>query len=363
MGNGRQKFYVLNKETDYSRGRLYHMKSQGGRIGVEEGGFGAFLSRQFDGRENGAIWHRLCLETPADESVSWCFTFYASDRPDVGPAAGREETENREEEIARFAPFIQMQAANGADILLHDVRGRYFWFLLEVSCPPGTAAWFGNMKLFFPKDTWMRYLPELYDRSGEGDFFLERFLSVFQSLYDDLNRKIDRIPDALDTGIHEEAMLLQTASWLGISGGEVWNVSQLRELVREGGRLYGRRGTREGICGFIRLYTGARPLLAEPHKLNAPGLDPKACEPQKKLYGRDPYVFTVLTGAWRLRGLSELKKIIEEVKPAWMEYRLVALQPYILLDGYSYLGVNSILGECAQGALDDSSVLDFTSFQ
>ena len=43
-----------------------------------------------------------------------------------------------------------------------------------------------------------------------------------------------------------------------------------------------------------------------------------------------------------------------------MEVNLVVLKPYIFLSRYSYLGINSVLGQYRQAALDGFSTLPFT---
>ena len=58
---------------------------------------------------------------------------------------------------------------------------------------------------------------------------------------------------------------------------------------------------------------------------------------------------------------SDLQKIIEEVKPAWMDFKIITLRPYILLDSYSYLGINSTLGQYRPAELDGFSMLSFST--
>jgi hypothetical protein len=55
-----------------------------------------------------------------------------------------------------------------------------------------------------------------------------------------------------------------------------------------------------------------------------------------------------------------LLHIIDSAKPAWIEVNLVVLKPYIFLDKYSYLGMNSALNRYRPLNLDGYSALPFT---
>jgi len=83
----------------------------------------------------------------------------------------------------------------------------------------------------------------------------------------------------------------------------------------------------------------------------------------EKLYNISPYVFTVLVKEEHVPSEKEYKmllKIIEDIKPAYMEFELVVLKPYIFLNSYSYLGVNSVLGQYQDLTLNGFSLLPFS---
>ena len=58
-----------------------------------------------------------------------------------------------------------------------------------------------------------------------------------------------------------------------------------------------------------------------------------------------------------------LVKIIENVKPAYMEFDLVILKPYIFLDNYTYMGVNTVLGSYKTLSLDGFSLVPFSAIK
>ena len=370
------KYYVLNKEMDYRRGYMQGVHCEGAYLWTNEQERlrGVFISRVFDSGENGTIWHRLQLEKQGDYSTSLRMHFFASDDPYViedGQAVWVEDIIHRpaeqmdiEQKKQCFAPFLQKDATDPESMLLHQVKGRYFWFMAEIYCLEGQAAGIGNIMIYFPKQTWIKYLPEVYDREPENDTFLERYLSIFQTLYDHLSREIDEIPRRLDTEATDIQTLKWMAQWLGIQNVQLWTPEQLRYLVNHGIDLYSRRGTKEGIRDFIELYTGEPPLLIEQYEIERYADNEWLYPLLKDLYGDDPYVFTVLVRESCLpagRNVLDLRKIIDEVKPAWMDFRIVTLRPYILLDSYSYLGINSVLGQYRAVELDGVSMLSFSA--
>ena len=44
-----------------------------------------------------------------------------------------------------------------------------------------------------------------------------------------------------------------------------------------------------------------------------------------------------------------------------MDFKIITLRPYILLDSYSYLGINSTLGQYRPAELDGFSMLSFST--
>lgn len=366
------KYYVLNKESDYRRGWMEHMEYADGGIMVEETeDRGIFISRVYDGMESGCIWHRMTVKLCGEHSVPVRFRFFASDSAYAerdGTVAAIEAVieggESTEEKLAAFQPYLKAEAEEAESLLLHQVKGRYMWFVAECFCLPGETSGFSDAMLYFPKQSWLEYLPDIYSRGALEDSFLERYLAIFQSLYDDLGGKIDQIPSCLDGQTADRRVLSWLAGWLGIENIKLWNEEQLRYLVNNASRLYRKRGTKEGICEFIKLYTGEEPLIAEQHHIERFADNEEQYALIGKLYGREPQVFTVLLKASCLptgKEFADLQKIIEEIKPAWMDFRMITLRPYILLDSYSYLGINSVLGEYLPLELGGLSMLSFAT--
>lgn len=368
-------YYVFNKAQDYRRGFLWHMQCEDEGVRLEDGcSYGVFISRLLDGMEEGLVWHRMTLQLLSDHELPFSISFYTCDedlllvdgvpKPISQLIGLSEQALSMDEKKALFLPMKKYTVSGSTDLLLHQVRGRYMWFMADFYGAADGPVGIRHMMVYFPEQSWLSYLPAVYDRRSEGDTFLGRFLAIFQSMYDDLGREIEAIPRYLDPEAAHKETLMWLAGWLGIHHVQLWSESALRYLVSHGAELYGMRGTKQGIAQFVRLYTGELPLIAEQHQIEAYSGDPLQYRLLEQLYGTDPNVFTIFVRAACLptpREFSDLRRIIEDVKPAHMEFKLVTLRPYILLDSYSYLGINSVLSQYRSLELNGFSMLSFSA--
>ncbi len=220
-----------------------------------------------------------------------------------------------------------------------------------------------HLTVYFPKESWISYLPEIY-QANDREQFLERYLAVFQTLHEEMNRKIREIPNILDVDSADYDYLVWLSGWLDIAGSYMWSEKQLAALLRNGVSLYKRRGTRQGILDFIRLYTGAEAFLVEYQQLDYAMSRQGLKEWLARLYTASPYTLTILLPKEHVPTQKEYKsllRVIDEIKPAQMETNLIVLEPYMFLGGHTYMGINSALGEYRDLSLDGLSMLPFSA--
>ena len=342
------KYLLFNKETDYRRGLLENLCFRERELVLEDCDAkkaGRFLSRTLDSGEQETIWHRLVMDAWIGENMAIYVYLYATDSK---IRAGEVERRWKSGEwaltdmVSLMADFQKLEVRNPVDILLHEVQGRYLWL--------GMVAW-GNgagspavrtIQIYFPKEVWNRYLPEIYQ--GENQEFLERFLSIFQSIYEDFETRIRKDTSWLDLLSVDREMLNWLAGWIHVENGYLWTEECLRLYLMEGAALFARRGTARGLVRMIGIFTGETPYLAE-------------MEP-----GEDPHRFTLFLKEHVIadaRSYLAVERMIREGKPADMEVNLVSLKPYLFLDRDTYLGINSRLNGYGPAVLGRESALDF----
>lgn len=350
---------------------------------------GRYFSRSLDSAEEGTEWHKFVLDADLPANTQVQVSYRAADDKQVTvrgsttnldryveEAAGLEEDERAARAADLDALDWSVPAVNAGDALILGGVGRYLWLRLDLIGSEERAPSIGSLRLDFPRDTYLRYLPAVYQEDEQSRDFLERFLSLFETFFSATEGSIRRLARYfdVDSQLASGDFLRWLASWLSVSEDKSWNEGQLRELVRRAPELYKHRGTREGLEAMIEIFTGERPLVVErfqteacaPAAPAAPRRAPLEGGAQRvqsleeiflNLYGTDPYCFCVLLKPYRteerdgrrvVRPLSEeertaVRRIVDAEKPAHTCAGLLALQPWINLDMHTYLGVNTYL--------------------
>ena len=208
----------------------------------------------------------------------------------------------------------------------------------------------------------MSYLPEVYQRQKNG--FTERYLGIFQKMYEDMTEKIDSIPSWMEPETAKEEFLYWLSDLFSVEESRLWGEDKLRYLIVNASRLYRIRGTKAYMRELLWLYTGQIPLIVEYASLEKDQRRLADGRLLGELYASGPWEFAVLVmegdycAGDRYR---QLKKVVDLARPADMECRIIILRPYIFLDQYSYLGINSILGRYKPMKLDGLSTLPFSA--
>jgi phage tail-like protein len=109
------------------------------------------------------------------------------------------------------------------------------------------------------KSVYSNYLPGIYE---ENDF-LQRFLYIFEDIWEPLEQRQDHIEMYFDPRTCPVAFLPWLASWLGISLNPHWPEARRRRLLAQAMDLYRWRGTRYGLVRMIEVCTGITPLISE----------------------------------------------------------------------------------------------------
>ena len=349
---------------------------------------GRYFSRSLDSAEEGTEWHKFVLDADIPANTQVQISYRAADDKQVtvrGSTANldryiEEATSLAEEERAQRAANLDaldwsVPAVNAGDALVLEGVGRYLWLRVDLIGSEERAPSIGSLRLDFPRATYLRYLPAVYQEDEQSRDFLERFLSLFETFFSGTEQRIAHLARYfdVDSQLATGDFLRWLASWLSISEDKSWNEEQLRELVRRAPELYKKRGTRDGLEALIEIFTGERPLVVEHFQTicaqtatakrageevggqKVRGLE----ELYQSLYGTDPYCFCVLLKPFRaeikgekkgVRRLSDeerraVRRIVDAEKPAHTCAGLLALQPWIHLDMHTYLEVNTYLSQ------------------
>jgi phage tail-like protein len=149
------------------------------------------------------------------------------------------------------------------DCLILSKGGRYLWLRLDLIGGGTVAPRLDSVRVEFPRISLRRYLPAVFGEDPVASDFTDRFLSIFDKTFREIESHIDhqarlfdpRSTPATSTGGKVD-FLAWIASWIGLTIDRRWPEERRREFVRLASQLYDLRGTREGLWRLLLLYLG-----------------------------------------------------------------------------------------------------------
>jgi len=292
---------------------------------------GSYTTRAFDCNIPDCRWHKVVLDADIPDNTAIRLYYYVSGDSEL-PA-----------EPAWSGPIL-----NPEDTLITDAKGRYLWLRIEMfrDVTARSSPLIRSLKAYFPRLTYLRYLPATYQEDPASRDFLERFLSIFETVFGSIESETEAVTSLFDIKAAPSEFLPWLSAWLAQAFNGNWPEDRWREFLSRAVELYKQRGTRKIIDEMIRIFTGESPLIVEPFQLRCPGglID----QDFSKLFGSDPYTFCVLLKPGQIATETEVntvRRIIDREKPAHTAGGLQILQSVIVLGTHTYLGINTCFSE------------------
>lgn len=313
-----------------------------------------FISEIYDTGQKGVTWHRMrisCNMTNPAIRVS----IYSSDSLFVEENEGNislheilhDGKEPLEQIMCRVQRYLKKEQVRQKDMLLHEVTGRYGWFIIEFFPEADQTIEISDIKLYFPKETWLDFLPEIYQKDSYSASFLESFLGIFQSLYQDLNDEIKHSFVHFQPNACKQEYLMELAKWIHVEQAYIWKEEKLRYILANNMKFYAYRGTVRSLLEMVELFTGEKAYVVEQHQLSTDRAGKRKAL-MNALYGTNPYSFSLIVKEEHISSEKEyqtLADIIDDMIPAQMECNIVVIRPYLFLNQHTYLGLNSVLNK------------------
>ncbi len=317
---------------------------------------GIFYSAAIDSTVTETHWHKLILDADLPENTQLRVAYLAADlksfliggkNVDLDEYI-RDESIPWPEKMSNTGHLWSGPVVNPSEALLQKARGRYLWLKIEFIGSERETPLLKKIRVYFPRMSYLRYLPAVYQEDNKSRDFLERYLSLFETFFEDMEEKIDGVARYFDADAVSGDYLRWLATWLAVAVDDSWTEDQLRQLIKKSPELYKKRGTKQAIEEMVEIYTGEKPIIVEFFQIRHLKERSDLKELISRLYGLDPYCFCVMVReqcvATEQRRLT-LQKLLKEEKPAYTTAKLVILQPWIYMDMHTYLGVNTYLSE------------------
>lgn len=370
------------------RGRIFAAGSSGIAESGPSPGFetsGVYLSNALDSAVDRCTWDRLAFEFQENVPTSTAVTvrtFTSNTLISDADVAALDDEEWRSE------------STNAGDSLVRSQPGRYLWLQIRFAGDGASTPALHRIKAFFPRSSYLQYLPAIYQSEPISRDFLDRFLRIFQTIFESFETKIESFADFLDPQGTPSGFLEWLGSWIAMTFDPDMTEDVRVRLLRAAPELYRKRGTASGLRLFLQLAFGIDARILEHYRLRkwayaggggtalgtrsqlwggclAPRmqLDVYASIGEASLIGPgdpllDPFAidahkFSVYLPASALTSAHAVRALIEREKPAHTDYTLVTLRPRFRLGVQSTLGLDSVVGAYPRLVLGQCGNLGF----
>lgn len=330
----------------------------------------SYFSNSFDSLEAGTAWHRAKLLFPLPEDGIFMFTYFARDMLSV-PIAGEtvipdQWIQNPDIPTSKKKELFQQLAdghtINLTDILLTQAKGRYLWFCIEFTA--GTTQNFSiqRLTLQFGIQPFTDLLPGCFRDQENRNGFLSRFLAVFETLFLEMQEKINGISNYFDPETVESEFLSWLAGFTGCPDMTDWPEKKQREWIQRSFMFYQKKGTLQGMAEVLQLFTGTRPGIVETYRIMDCYTPVVYEEAYRRLYGDNIYSFFVFfteAGCSEVPRPELIRDLIHTYQPAHTQAEFIVLKSCIVLGQHCYLGINSTVASASIFRLDNTTVLPF----
>ena len=350
---------VIRCAEQWMGGLFYQIEPWGDglRLDRDRAAIGVYCMKAIDSGESGFRWDRVVVEAELPPDTALQVYAYAADRKAWGGWNDLDEGLRSipGDPAGAIHEVFGPPAARSGDFYLR-CTGRYLWLAFELTATGGSNPVIHAVRLWMDADHMVDYLPAIY---REEDF-TRRFLSIFNSMYADMERVVEALPGRMDYEHTDSGMLRYLANWVCVERAD--GPGQLRERIRTALADYEDLYTVEGVRRSVRRLTGKDPILIE-HAQVSPNR-PDCADPElyRWLYGEDPYRFFVLLPEDTFASQQQrraFQREMEELIPAGMQMQMIQLKQCVQLNWHTYLGINSRVGSYVPAAIDEQVTIHY----
>ncbi len=224
------------------------LEGGGGLLRLKEGeseASHAFAS--LDSGIPGCRWHRAVLDAEIPENSTIAIAFRTSDAAGTGGV---------------WSDPLSVVFKEAGDCLIQAPAGQYLRIEVRLQRQGRDTPLLRGLKAYYPRRSYLRYLPAAYQKDEASRDFLERFLSVFESRLYQSEETISRIPSYFDPLAAPDDFVPWLAGWLSLDLYELLGEKN-REFILRAVEFYKKKGTLSGLAELVSFLTGRRCCVKE----------------------------------------------------------------------------------------------------
>lgn len=359
---------------------------------------GTYIAGPLDSRTYKCVWHRVVLNGSVPQGAAVRVDTFTSE-------ASKSIAEIQSLPASRWATGLTDTDGSICewDCLVLSAPGRYLWLQLTLTGDGAETAEIETIRVYYPRNSSLQYLPPVYSADAVSANFLDRFLSIFDTIYNGLSDRITSVARYFDPrstpanpkNVGGTDFLSYLGSWIGMTLQSNWPVHRRRELVRQAHKLYALRGTPAGLKLAIELYAGVKPAILEMFRLRrwlivnqstlgncstVFGAEVMARlqvgtnstigsfrlidygDPNLDIFNEYAYQFLVIVPRWAGAGdsdLQNLEQIVQMAQPACTQATVQWAEARLRVGIQAFVGVDTIVGKYPIGALEGQGSLGY----
>lgn len=317
-----------------------------------------YIPPVFDSGEIQETWQSFRLEAEVEHGKLE-IVMAASDEDHREALNGESLSPGEKMELIRSLPGIRR--VNTTDLLLTPLKGRYLYSYWRVSGREGCRFRIRGGTAEFPQNTFLQYFPEVYQTR---DDFFQRYISIFQTMFLDLEREVDALPRRLDYEKAGQEDLLELAGWIGLDEMIIQEcmrkgeTDRLRNVIAHAHRIQSGKGTKQALQLVMNLLYEEKIYLLEYFKWYE-YLEQRTEELAlyRKLYGKNENSLTILVEEQEGHEFTDgekknMQRVAGSMLPIGMGCHLIFLKKNSHMDTHCYLDHNSVLASPVAAAAD-----------
>lgn len=358
---------------------------------------GVWYSQRLDSAIYRCQWHRIELELrqtlPPGTRLRVSTLTDPNPRRSVDIRNLPEDVWDTHYDVIGRSPTTSTQDTTLHEFLVNSREGRYLWVRVQLMGGGYRTPAIKRLRIHFPRESYLQYLPAIYAHDDESRHFLEHYLGVIQTEWDALQGSIDNIAGLFDPHTVPEHYLDDLAGWLGLTLERSWTTEQKRRLLAAAPAIYDKRGTAAGLRAYLQVYLhnitdippeeqGDYPQIIEGFRerqrviLGRSGVGQPTVslwgaaqvgrlqldefsregdvllhsvgDPEMDIFNEYAHRFFVMVPATWIRSnddLEMLHRAIEAEKPVHTQYQLCLAKPHVQVGLQSTVGFDTIIGD------------------